>query len=71
VYYNLACTQSLQLKHTKSLHSLKEAVRYGYKDFSWMLEDGDLESVRRFERFDEWFEDTAPPSVADRLHDNS
>lgn len=71
VYYNLACTQSLQLKHTKSLHSLKEAVRYGYKDYAWMLEDGDLQSVRGFESFAEWFEDTAPPSVADRLHDNS
>jgi len=71
VYYNLACTQSLQLKHSKSLHSLKEAVRYGYKDFAWMLEDGDLHSVRQFEGFGAWFEDVAPPSIADRLHSDS
>lgn len=71
VYYNLACTQSLLLKLSKGLHSLKEAVRYGYKDFSWMLEDGDLQSVRQFEGFDEWFEDVAPPSIADRLHSDS
>ena len=67
VYYNLACAQSLQLKSSKALASLKKAVRHGYKDFSWMLEDGDLYEVRQHESFATWFNDMAPPSVADRL----
>lgn len=66
VYYNLACAQSLQSKLSRSLTSLREAVRYGYKDFGWMLEDGDLDGVRAVEPFREWFSDTAPPSIADR-----
>ncbi|MCB9894119.1 MAG: hypothetical protein H6839_06715 [Planctomycetes bacterium] len=69
VFYNLACAQSLQGKVSKALVSLKEAVRYGYKDFGWMLEDGDLYQVRETASFSEWFEDTAPPAVADRLGD--
>lgn len=67
VFYNLACAQSLQFKNTKALASLKEAVANGYKDFAWMLEDGDLDNVRVSEGFRTWFLDTAPPSVADRL----
>jgi hypothetical protein len=66
-YYNLACAQSLQLKASKALASLREAVRYGYKDFGWILDDGDLEAARALEDFIDWFEDVAPPSVADRL----
>jgi hypothetical protein len=48
------------------LASLREAVRYGYKDFGWMLEDGDLDSVRACDPFRDWFTDVAPPSIADR-----
>lgn len=67
VYYNLACTQSLQAKLTRSMASLKKAVEYGYRDFSWMLDDGDLMQVRQLDAFRAWFENTAPPSVVDRL----
>jgi hypothetical protein len=67
VYYNLACTQSLQAKLTRSLASLKKAVEYGYRDYNWMLDDGDLMQVRQLDAFREWFANTAPPSVVDRL----
>lgn len=67
VYYNLACARSLQLKSSAALVSLKRAVDHGYKDFSWMLEDGDLYEVRQSQGFIEWFKDVAPPSIADRL----
>ena len=67
VYYNLACAQSLQLKSSFALASLKKAVTHGYKDFSWMLEDGDLYEVRQHEEFIQWFDRVAPPSVSDRL----
>ena len=70
VYYNLACAQSLQLKSSAALASLKKAVEHGYKDFAWMLDDGDLYEVRLHEDFAGWFDDVAPPSVADRLRDS-
>jgi hypothetical protein len=65
--YNLACAQSLQLKLSRGLASLKAAVEYGYKDFAWMLEDGDLAHLRRKAEFEEWFRRVAPPSIVDRL----
>lgn len=70
VYYNLACAQSLQSKVSKALSSLKEAVTHGYKDYAWMLDDGDLHNVRVTEGFRAWFMDYAPPAVADRLGDS-
>ncbi len=67
-YYNLACAQDLQLKLTHSLESLKAAVENGYRDYAWMLEDGDLAHLRRSLEFIAWFEDVAPPALVDRLH---
>lgn len=67
VYYNLACAQALQLKLTRAGQSLETAVAKGYRDFAWMLEDGDLDALRRTERFREWFGALAPPSLVDRL----
>ncbi|MBX3460889.1 MAG: hypothetical protein KF696_13150 [Planctomycetes bacterium] len=64
-YYNLACAQGLQLKTMRAVESLKAAVEYGYRDFTWMLEDGDLTHVRRAPEFAVWFEDVAPPAVLD------
>lgn len=70
LYYNLACAQSLQLKSDKALVSLRKAVEHGYKDFAWMLEDGDLYEVRHHPDFSTWFQKAAPPSIADRLRDS-
>lgn len=67
-YYNLACAQDLQLKLSRSLESLKAAVEHGYRDYAWMLEDGDLAHLRRSPEFIAWFEDVAPPALVDRLH---
>lgn len=67
VYYNLACAQALQLKLTRAGQSLETAVAKGYRDFAWMLEDGDLDPLRRTERFREWFSSLAPPALVDRL----
>lgn len=67
VYYNLACAQALQLKLTRAGQSLETAVAYGYRDFTWMLEDGDLESLRRTPAFRAWFSRLAPPALVDRL----
>ncbi|MBP9893050.1 MAG: hypothetical protein KBG84_14200 [Planctomycetes bacterium] len=69
IYYNLACAQSLQHKTTKALGSLRKAVENGYAEFGWMLEDGDLESVRSTRAFTDWFTRVAPPSLSDALAD--
>lgn len=67
VYYNLACAQALQLKLSLGHESLRKAVHYGYKDFQWMLEDGDLRPLRDFDAFRDWFAEVAPPYIADQL----
>ena len=67
VYYNLACAQALQLKLSAGHESLKKAVSHGYKDFQWMLEDGDLRPMQGFEPFRAWFTEVAPMYLADRL----
>lgn len=67
VYYNLACAQALQLKLTRAGQSLETAVANGYRDYAWMLEDGDLEPLRRTVVFRTWFGRLAPPALVDRL----
>lgn len=67
IYYNLACAQALQLKLTRAGESLETAVANGYRDFSWMLEDGDLGALRRTPEFRQWFAQLAPPALVDRL----
>ncbi len=69
IYYNLACAQSLQHKTSKALSSLRKAVENGYAEFGWLLEDGDLESVRSTRAFTDWFKHVAPPSLSDALAD--
>ena len=66
-YYNLACAQSLQLKLTRAGQSLEAARAHGYRDFYWMLEDGDLASLRATANFRDWYRRVAPPACVDRL----
>lgn len=69
IYYNLACAQSRLNKTTKALGSLGKAVENGYVEFGWILEDGDLESVRDTKAFADWFARVAPPALVDSLPD--
>jgi hypothetical protein len=69
-FYNLACAQALQLKLSRGLESLKLAVEHGYKDFAWVLEDGDLAHLRRQPEFVDWFKRVAPPAVVDSMRDD-
>lgn len=64
VYYNIACSQSMQVKLSRSLDNLKKANANGYKDFAWILVDSDLEALRETSSFKEWFKKYAPPAVA-------
>ena len=50
-YYNLACSYALTGKPDHAMKTLRRAVELGYRDFRYMREDRDLESVRQDPRF--------------------
>jgi tetratricopeptide (TPR) repeat protein len=45
-HYDLACIAALQQRPEEALEHLKAAYAVGFTDVSWMLEDGDLKSLR-------------------------
>ena len=50
-HYNLACSYALLNRGDQALRTLRQAVELGYRDFRYMREDRDLESIRRGPRF--------------------
>ncbi len=50
-HYNLACSYALLNRPDASLKTLRKAVELGYRDFRYMREDRDLESIRHDPRF--------------------
>ena len=50
-HYNLACSYALLKRNELALKTLRRAVELGYRDFRYMREDSDLDSVRRDPRF--------------------
>ncbi len=52
-HYNLACSYALLNRADQSLKTLRRAVELGYRDFRYMREDHDLDSVRHDPRFRE------------------
>lgn len=50
-HYNLACSYALMNRADQSLHTLRRAVELGYRDFRYIREDHDLESIRHDPRF--------------------
>src|SRR5262245_58736511 len=50
-HYNLACSYALLKRADQAIKTLKLAIELGYRDFRYMREDRDLESVRRDPRF--------------------
>jgi tetratricopeptide (TPR) repeat protein len=55
VHYNLACSLSLVGEVEQAFAELKKAVLLGYDDFSYILEDPDLENLRKHLQFKEFF----------------
>src|SRR2546421_4960977 len=49
--YNLACSYALLKRPDQALKSLRRAVELGYRDFRYMREDHDLDSIRHDPRF--------------------
>jgi tetratricopeptide (TPR) repeat protein len=50
-HYNLACSYALLKRPDQALKTLRRAVELGYRDFRYMKEDHDLDSVRHDPRF--------------------
>lgn len=50
-HYNLACSFALLKRPEQSLRTLRRAVELGYRDFRYMKEDHDLDSIRHDPRF--------------------
>jgi hypothetical protein len=50
-HYNLACRYARLKRPDQCLKTLRRAVELGYRDFRYMKEDRDLDSVRHDPRF--------------------
>jgi tetratricopeptide (TPR) repeat protein len=50
-HYNLACSFALLKRPDQALKTLRKAVELGYRDFRYMREDRDLDSIRHDPRF--------------------
>jgi hypothetical protein len=50
-HYNLACSYALLKRPDQCFKSLRRAVELGYRDFRYMREDRDLDSIRHDPRF--------------------
>src|SRR5437868_2924556 len=50
-HYNLACSYALLKRPEQSIKTLRRAVELGYRDFRYMREDHDLDSIRHDPRF--------------------
>jgi tetratricopeptide (TPR) repeat protein len=53
VYYNLACSYSLLKMADLCLAALKKTIHLGYRDFSFMEKDPDLQFIRQDPRYKE------------------
>jgi tetratricopeptide (TPR) repeat protein len=50
-HYNLACSYALLKRPEQAIKTLRRAVELGYRDFRYMREDRDLDSIRHDSRF--------------------
>jgi tetratricopeptide (TPR) repeat protein len=50
-HYNLACSFALLKQPDQALRILRKAIELGYRDFRYMREDHDLDSIRHDPRY--------------------
>lgn len=51
VFYNLACSYSLNGDISQSASALDQALLLGYRDFKWLARDPDLRALRKHPAF--------------------
>ena len=49
--YNLACSLALSRRKSDALRELHQAIRLGYADLDWMLQDPDLDVLKSHPEF--------------------
>jgi tetratricopeptide (TPR) repeat protein len=47
VFYNLACSHSLNGEFDDAVSALEKAISLGYRDFKWLTKDPDLRRLRK------------------------
>jgi tetratricopeptide (TPR) repeat protein len=47
VFYNLACSYSLNEEYKLAASALEKAIMLGYRDFKWLARDPDLRTLRK------------------------
>ncbi len=62
--YDTACALASQGLHGQALDTLELAVQEGFRDFSWMARDKDLDSLRSDARFEALMSLEPPPGEA-------
>jgi len=50
-FYNLACVQSLQSKVDAAITNMDRCFAWGYRNYDWINQDGDLDNIKNTERF--------------------
>lgn len=50
-HYNLACRYALLKQRDLALKTLRRAVELGYRDFRFMIQDADLDTIHKDPRF--------------------
>ena len=51
VFYNLACSYTLNREFDRAAASLDQALNLGYRDFKWLAKDPDLRPLRQHPLF--------------------
>jgi tetratricopeptide (TPR) repeat protein len=51
VFYNLACSYSLNGEYNHAAAALENALLLGYRDFKWLAKDPDLRQLRKHPLF--------------------
>ena len=51
VFYNLACSHSLNGEFESAISALQKALTLGYRDFRWLAKDPDLRRLRKHPLF--------------------
>ena len=52
VWYNLGCSFALNQQFDESFETLYKAIEYGYNNYEWLKNDGDLDVSQEDKRYD-------------------
>ena len=52
IWYNLGCSFALNQQFDESFEALYKAIEYGYDDYEWFKNDGDLDVLRDDKRYE-------------------